>query len=83
MSNVYTLRPDTLSTETVKCTAQLAAFSRRGRVKGIAFIAYVEDYGFIANATGEAIENPTLTRGMLRALDDKLARHVGGTVDEL
>lgn len=78
MSNVYTLRPDTLSTETVKCTAQLAAFARLGRVRGIAFVAYIEDYGFIANAAGAAIEDPTNTRGMLRALDDKLGILVAG-----
>jgi len=78
MSNVYTLFPDSLSTEVVKCTAQLAAHARRGRVMGIAFVAYVEGHGFIANAAGAALEDPTNTRGMLNALDDKLAMRVTG-----
>jgi hypothetical protein len=78
MNNVYRLFPDSLSTDVVRCTAQLAAHARRGRVKGIAFIAYVDGYGFIANAAGQALEDPTHTRGMLLALDDKLALRVSG-----
>lgn len=76
--SVYTLWPDQLSTEVVKCTAQLAAHARRGRVTGIAFVAYVDGYGYIANAAGTAIADPTNTRGMLSALDDKLALRVSG-----
>lgn len=78
MNNIYRLQPDELPTETVKCLAILSAQARRGTVKGIAFIAYIEGYGFIANAAGEAMENPHLTRGMLKALDDKLAAQFDG-----
>jgi hypothetical protein len=78
VSNVYLLRPDDLPTDTAKCLATLAAQARRGAVKGIAFVAYIDGYGFIANAAGEAYDNPSLTRGMLSALDDKLALRVGG-----
>lgn len=78
MNNIYTLRPDELPTETVKCLSTLAAQARRGTVRGLAFIAYIEGYGFIANAAGEALDNPHLTRGMLKALDDKLAAHIEG-----
>lgn len=78
MKNVYTLWPDELPNETVKCLTQLTAEARRGRVTGIAFVAYVEGYGYIANAAGDAYENPTMTRGMLRALDDKLAPRISG-----
>lgn len=78
MNNVYTLRPDDLPTETVKCLAQLAAQARRGNVTGVAFVAYIAGHGFIANAAGDAHDNPTLTRGMLNALDDKLALRIEG-----
>lgn len=77
-NNVYTLRPDNLPTETVQCLAELLTHAKRRRVNGIAFIAYVEGYGFIANAAGEAYDNVTLTRGMLLALIEKLAKRVDG-----
>ncbi len=78
MSNVYTLRPDNLSQETVKCLAQLHTQAKRGLVTGLGFVAYIEGYGFIANACGDALADPNNTRGMLRALDDKLAPYVTG-----
>jgi len=78
MSNIYTLRPDALSQETVKCLGQLHTQAKRGLVVGFAFVAYVEGYGFIANAAGQALKDPNNTRGMLLALDDKLATHVTG-----
>jgi hypothetical protein len=78
VSNVYYLRPDNLSNEVVKCLAQLHAQAKRGVVSGIAFVAYVEGYGFIANAAGKAYDDPTNTRGMLNALDDKLAVRIDG-----
>ncbi len=78
MTSVYTLRPDDLSPDTVKCLAQLHTQAKRGVVIGFAFVAYVEGYGFIANAAGHALADPTNTRGMLNALDDKLATKVTG-----
>lgn len=78
MSNVYLLRPDDLPTDTVKCLAALTAQARRGAVTGVAFVAYIEGHGFIANSAGDAYANPSLTRGMLNALDDKLALRIDG-----
>lgn len=78
MSNVYTLRPDNLSPDTVRCLAQLHTQAKRGVVSGIAFVAYIEGRGFIANAAGDALEDANNTRGMLCALDDKLAVRVTG-----
>ena len=75
MSNVYRLRPDNLPTEIVACLEELCAQAKRGNVSGIAFVAFVEGYGFVANAAGTAFSDPTYTRGMLCALDDKLAAH--------
>jgi hypothetical protein len=78
MSNIYTLRPDNLSQDTVKCLAQLHTQAKRGLVVGFAFVAYVDGYGFIANAAGQALKDPNNTRGMIKALDDKLAPYVTG-----
>lgn len=76
MSKVYRLRPDNLSTQIVACLAELHMQARRGKVSGIAFVAYIEGHEYIANAAGAAFDDPTSTRGMLCALDDKLAAHV-------
>lgn len=78
MTNVYTLRPDDLPSETVKCLGHLHSGAKRGRVTGIAFVAYIEGYGFIANSAGDAYENPTLTLGMLNALRAKLELRLDG-----
>jgi hypothetical protein len=77
-TNVYHLRPDELPTETVKCLAELLAQARRKRVKGIAFIAYVDDHGFIANSAGAAHDDPTNTIGMLFSLAVKMHARVDG-----
>lgn len=79
MSNIYQLRPDDLPTDDVtRCLSVLAAQARRKVVTGIAFVAYVKDYGFIANATGDAYNDPNNTLGMLRALERKLDLKVSG-----
>lgn len=78
MSNVFVLKPDDLPNETVKCLGRLHSQARRGRVTGIAFVAYVEGYGYIANSAGDAYDNPTLTIGMLDALRSKLAIRIDG-----
>ena len=75
MTNIYRLRPDNLPTEIIACLNALCVQAKLGKVSGIAFVAFVEDYGFVANAAGRAFEDPTHTRGMLLALDDKLAAH--------
>lgn len=81
MSNIYRVRPDNISTDIVLCLSQLHAQALRGTLTGIAYVAYIEDHSYIANAAGSAIDDPTHTRGMLSVLDDKLARHVGESGD--
>ena len=78
MTNVYTLRPDTISNETVRCLAQLHSEARKGRVLGVGFVAYIEGHGFIANAAGDAYHDPNNTIGMLFALAKKLSLRVDG-----
>lgn len=78
--SVYVLWPDSLPTDVMKCTAQLAAYARKGRITGIAFVAYVDGAGFIANAAGDALTDAVTTRGMVASLSDKLAGRVTGNV---
>ena len=79
MSNVYVLRPDTLpNDDTVKCLAQMLALARKGRIKGVGFIAYIEGNEFIANSCGAAYEDPTNSIGMLFALARKMSIRLDG-----
>lgn len=76
---VHHLYPDSLPQDDVTaCCAALHANAKKKKLTGIAFVAYIEGHGFIANAAGDAYDNPTLTRGMLQALSDKLALRIDG-----
>jgi hypothetical protein len=74
MSNVYRLRARKMPLDTRACLERLLADVDTRPLVGIAFVAYVDDSGFIADACGKAREQPGHTREMLRALDNKLAR---------
>lgn len=76
--NIYTLRPDRVSHDTIQCLATLLRHAKTGAVTGIGFVAFVEGHGYIVNSAGDAYENPTLTRGMIQALDNKLALRIDG-----
>lgn len=78
MNNIYSLHPDDLPSETVKCLGILHGRAKRGKVTGIAFVAYIDGYGFIANSAGDAYENAALTLGMLNALRRKLELRLDG-----
>lgn len=69
--NVYRLRPDNISNDTVTCLAQLHTLAKRGLIKGIGFVAY-EEGEFITNAAGEALADPNNTIGMCSALVRKM-----------
>lgn len=74
----FILVPDTLSNETVACLEQLLEHAKQGEIIGIAFAAMLKKRGFIVNSSGEAYRNPTFSRGMIRALDDRLGQRVAG-----
>ena len=76
--NVHRLVPDSLPCEVEACCAALHANAKQKKLTGIAFVAYIEGHGYIANSAGDAYDNPTLTRGMLLALMDKLALRIDG-----
>lgn len=72
----YSLEPDTLSSDTVECLAELLEQAKAGKVIGIAFSAILKRRNYWVNTAGEARRSPTFTRGMLRALDDQLGQRV-------
>lgn len=73
MADIRVLFPDRISTDTVQCCTTLQREARRGRLTGLAFIGYVEQHGFVANAAGDAYRDPALSLFLLRTLDAKLA----------
>lgn len=76
MSNVYTLRPLRFPNDTRKCLERLLAHvdDPLRPIEGLAFIAYIDDTGFITDACGKARAQAAQTRLMLPDLDAKLAR---------
>lgn len=78
MKAPFILVPDEISNDTVKSLEQLLEHAKRGEVIGVAFAAMLKRRGFIVNSSGEAHRNPTFSRGMLRALDDKLGDRIRG-----
>ena len=69
---VHKLFDDNLSHDTTLCLRKLWMQAEKGNVYGVAFVAYVQNHGFIANAAGEAMRDIEETRRMLRVLDRKL-----------
>lgn len=78
MKRPFVLVPDLVSPDTVQCLELLLQRARKGEVIGLAFCAMLKKRAFIVNSTGEAHSSPTFTRGMLRALDDKLGQRITG-----
>ncbi|MCW1959817.1 MAG: hypothetical protein KIH64_014985 [Mycobacterium sp.] len=72
----FTLVRRDISTDTVECLQSLLQQAQAGDVIGIAYVAMLKERDYIADSTGEAHRSPTFTRGMLRALDDRLGRRV-------
>lgn len=72
--NVYQLRTQRFPRDTKRLLEKLVAHAHDAAapLDGIAFVAYVDDLGFIADAVGKAREMPGETRLMLKALDRKL-----------
>lgn len=62
--------------DTIDCLRMLLREARVGKVTGLAFCAMLPDRGYMVDTTGEVALNPTFSRGMVRALDDKLAKLV-------
>jgi hypothetical protein len=65
------LVPPYISEATIHECQDLLDAAKRGDLVGIAFIA-IGKREYHVNAVGQASERPTLTRGMIRVLDDLL-----------
>lgn len=59
--------------DTAGALAALLKEAVAGRLSGFCYVAMIPESGFIADVVGECKTNPTFSRGMVRALDDKLA----------
>lgn len=68
---------DAISPDVVEALEELLSQARRGELIGIAFAAMYRRRQYIVDTAGECRSNPTFTRGMVRALDDRLAISVG------
>ena len=72
MIRPYTLIPDAVSHETIEALQQLLEQAKQGELVGLAFVALMKRRRYIVNTAGECRNDPTLTRGMVMALDDEL-----------
>lgn len=74
----FLLVADTVSHDTVQCLTDLLAAAKNGEIIGLAFAAMLKRRGYIVNTAGEAYRNPTFSRGMVAALDDRLSQRIRG-----
>jgi len=75
----YSLIPDSISHETVTALEQLTERARAGEILGLGFVALLKRRRYVVNTAGECRHDPTLTRGMVLALDDELRSMVHGS----
>lgn len=74
--NPFTLVKDALSHETIDCLRTLLGQAERGEAVGIAYAVMYRKSGYHVDTAGEAHRSMTYSRGMLRALDDKISRRL-------
>lgn len=82
MNTPYSLVPDAVSTDTVRCLQTLLKRAKSGEVIGLAYCAMLKQKLYIVNTAGVAHDSPTFARGMVAALDDSLSARVGRPRDE-
>jgi hypothetical protein len=74
----YSIVPDSVSTDTVRCLQTLLKRAKNGEVIGLAYCAMLKQRLYIVNTAGEAHDSPTFARGMVAALDDSLSNRIHG-----
>lgn len=72
MSRAYTLVDEHISDETVEMASYLADGAADGEIIGLAVVVVFKRRRYIVDCAGEACRDPTMTRGMVAALDDQL-----------
>lgn len=69
------LLPPAICHKTIRELEELLSAAKAGQVVGIAYIA-LSAGSYMVDSVGEANERPTLTRGMIRELDDLLSARI-------
>lgn len=77
MPNRFRLVADHAPDDVIGALEQLLHEARQGHLIGLAYAAMYKRREYIVDTAGECRRNPTFTRGMVRALDDRLALSVG------
>jgi hypothetical protein len=77
MASRFRLVGKATSEDVVEALEVLLAQARKGDLIGIAYAAMFTRRQYIVDTAGECRRNPTFTRGMVRALDDRLSVSVG------
>jgi hypothetical protein len=77
----YTLIPDSISKEVLTALTELLEAAHQGQITGLAFAAVLKGRKFVVDVAGVCYSDPTLTRGVLAALDDELQDLVHGRID--
>lgn len=67
------LLKDAISRDTVEALEQLLEAAKAGEISGIAFAISLRGRRFVTNTAGACYRDPTLSRGMIAALDDELS----------
>lgn len=74
MATIYKWKRMALPDETSLCVQRLVRADVAGRLKGLAFVALLDDKDFVAHTCGLASEDLEGTRILLREFDTKLAK---------
>lgn len=67
------LLKDAVSRDTVEALEQLLEAAKAGEISGMAFAVSLRGKRYVTNTTGACYRDPTLSRGMIAALDDELS----------
>lgn len=76
-SSPIRLLPPAPSESTIKELETLLEDAKAGKVVGLAYIALAPK-SYTVNSVGQANIRPTLTRGMIRVLDDLMRDRIAG-----
>lgn len=68
----YCLTQHHISHDTIEAMELALDEAKRGRIIGVAMVVMFKRREFATCATGEALRNPTFSRGMVAHLDDYL-----------
>ncbi len=77
----YTLIEAGVSDDTVEAIKELLGMAQSGVLQGIAFGGLLKGRKYLVDCAGTACTDPTLTRGVVAALDDELRHMVQQRID--